>query len=124
MIGLFTERDLLTRVIGAGKEPREYTLRDVCTRNLISVSHNSTCQDAIRLMQTHNCRRLLVYRQDSLHGLVNISNVAHALAEHRRFKNLAVNLVGGLTLTVVLAVIVMLIAILPDMLDIAEQTME
>ncbi len=75
-------------------------------------------------MQANKCRRLLVFRQDSLYGLINIANVAHALAEHRREKNIAVNLVGGLTLTIVIAVIAMLIAILPDMLQIAEQAME
>ena len=124
VVGLFTERDLLTRVVGAGKDPSEQTLGDVCTRNLISIPHTSTCQEAIRLMQANKCRRLLVYRQDSLYGLINIANVAHALAEHRREKNIAVNLVGGLTLTIVIAVIAMLIAILPDMLQIAEQAME
>jgi len=124
VVGLFTERDLLTRVVGAEKDPREIRLGDVCTRNLISIPHTSACQDAIRLMQANNCRRLLVYRQDSLHGLINISDVAQALAENRRFKNLTVNLVGGLTLTIVLAVIAMLIAILPDMLQIAEHAMQ
>ena len=97
VVGLFTERDLLTRVVGAEKDPREQTLGDVCTRSLISIPHDSTCQDAIRLMQTNNCRRLLVYRKDSLYGLINISNVAHALAENRKVTNIAVNLVGGLT---------------------------
>jgi signal-transduction protein with cAMP-binding, CBS, and nucleotidyltransferase domain len=123
VIGLFTERDLLTRVVGANMNPNQHTLGEVCTRNLISIPHNSTCQNAIRLMQANNCRRLLVYRHDSLHGLVNIATVAHALAEHRGLKNIAVNLVGGITLTVVIAVIVMLIAIFPDMLNMAEQAM-
>ncbi len=75
-------------------------------------------------MRTNNCRRLLVYHQDSLYGLVNISTVAHALTEQRGLKNMVVNLVGGLTLTAVLMVIVMLIAVLPDMLNMAEQAMQ
>lgn len=124
VVGLFTERDLLTRVIGAKKDPHEHTLGDVCTRNLISIPHDSTCRDAIQLMRSNNCRRLLVYHQDSLHGLVNISTVAHALTEQRGLKNMAVNLVGGLTLFIALAVIVMLIAILPDMLDMAKHAMQ
>ena len=123
IVGLFTERDLLTRVIGARKDPRDHTLGEMCTRNLISISHDSSCQDAIRLMQVNNCRRLLVYRQDSLQGVINISSMAQKLAEHRKLKNTAINLIGGLTLTVVLAVIAMLIAILPDMLNMAQQAM-
>ena len=123
VVGMFTEHDLLTRVVGADKDPREHALGDVCSRNLISIPHDSTCRNAIQLMRANNCRRLLVYHRNSLYGLVNISTVAHALAEQRGLKDIAVNLVGGLTLTVALAVIAMLIAMLPDMLHMAEQAM-
>lgn len=123
IIGLFTERDLLTRVIGQKIAPQKVRLGDVCSRNLISISHDSTCENAIQIMRINNCRRLLVYHKDSLHGLVNITTVAHAIAEHRGLKNTAVNLVGAVTLTLVIGVIVMLLAVLPDMLAIAGQAM-
>ncbi|MEJ2404595.1 MAG: CBS domain-containing protein [Candidatus Thiodiazotropha sp.] len=90
--GLFTERDLLVRVVGAGKDPNALTLGDVSTRNLISV------------------------RKDELKGLVSITDVAHALADHNPAKNLLVNLVGGVTLVVTLMVIGMLISHIPDVL--------
>jgi signal-transduction protein with cAMP-binding, CBS, and nucleotidyltransferase domain len=121
--GLFTERDLLTRVVGAGKDTAALKLGDVCTRNLISVSHDSSCSYAIKLMRTNRCRRLLVYRKDQLQGLVNLQDVANALADHSGGKNLLINLVGGITLAVVLAVIGMLISHIPDMLALADQTM-
>ena len=123
VIGLFTERDLLTRVVGAGKEASAQKLRDVCTRNLISVSHDSSCTYAIKLMRTNRCRRLLVYRHDRLEGLVNLQDVANALADHSAGSNLLVNLVGGITLLVVLAVIGMLISHIPDIMTLANQSM-
>ncbi|MEJ2455985.1 MAG: CBS domain-containing protein [Candidatus Thiodiazotropha sp.] len=121
--GLFTERDLLTRVVGAGKDAAALKLGEVCTRNLISVSHDSSCSYAIKLMRTNRCRRLLVYRRDSLQGLINLQDVANALADQGAGKNLLVNLVGGITLIVVLAVIGMLISHIPDMMALADQTM-
>lgn len=124
VIGLFTERDLLTRVVGAGKDPSALKLGEVCTRNLISVSHDSSCAYAIKLMRTNHCRRLLVYRKDNLQGLVNMQDLAHALADHGAGKNLLVNLVGGITLAVVLAVIGMLISHIPDMMQLADRTMK
>jgi CBS domain-containing protein len=124
VIGLFTEHDLLVRVIGAGKDPQATTLNEVCSRNLISIPHDSTCKAAIHLMRTNNCRRLLVYHNQSLRGLINISTIAHAMAEHQGLKNMLVNLVGGLTLAVVLLVIIMLIAVFPDMLQVAEHAMQ
>lgn len=123
VMGLFTERDLLTRVVGAGKDPAALKLGEVCTRNLISVSHDSSCAHALRLMRNHRCRRLLVYRNDSLQGLVNMQDLANALADHSSGKNLLVNLVGGLTLVVVLAVIGMLISHIPDIMALADQSM-
>jgi signal-transduction protein with cAMP-binding, CBS, and nucleotidyltransferase domain len=123
VVGLFTERDLLTRVIGARKRPEALTLSEVCTRNLISIPHDSSCAQAIKLMRANRCRRLLVYRHDRLHGLVNISDVASALADQSGAKNLLVNFVGGITLLVVLAVIVMLISHIPDIMRLANQTM-
>lgn len=120
--GLFTERDLLVRVIGAGKDPSALKLSEVCTRNLISVHYDSSCANAIKLMRANKCRRLLIYKNDTLQGLVNISDVAHALADHSSAKNTLVNFVGGITLVVVLLVIGMLISHLPDMLQLAGNT--
>ncbi|MBT3011107.1 MAG: CBS domain-containing protein [Candidatus Thiodiazotropha sp. (ex Lucina aurantia)] len=124
VIGLFTERDLLTRVVGAGKDADALNLGEVCTRNLISVSSDSSCAYAIKLMRRNRCRRLLVYRNDNLQGLVNMSEVAHALADHNSSKNILVNLVGGITLVVVLAVIGMLISHIPDMIQLADHTLK
>jgi CBS domain-containing protein len=124
VIGLFTERDLLKRVVGAGKDPGALKLGEVCARNLISVSHDSSCTYAIKLMRRNRCRRLLVYRNDNLQGMVNMSEVAHALANHSSGKNLLLNVVGGITLIVVLAVIGMLISHIPDMMQLADRTLK
>ena len=124
VVGLFTERDLLKRVVGAGKDPAALKLGEVCTRNLVSIAHDSHCGDAIRLMRVNRCRRLLVYRNDHLLGLVKMHDLADALADHGGGKNLLVNLVGGLTLAVVLAVIGMLISHMSDVMQLADQTLK
>ena len=124
VVGLFTERDLLKRVVGAGKDPAALKLGEVCTRNLVSIAHDSHCADAIRLMRVNRCRRLLVYQNDRLLGLVKMHDLANALADHSGGKNLLVNLVGGLTLAVVLAVIGMLISHMSDVMQLADQTLK
>ncbi|MEW8040791.1 MAG: hypothetical protein AB2794_01105 [Candidatus Thiodiazotropha endolucinida] len=50
--------------------------------------------------------------------------VAHALADHNSSKNILVNLVGGITLVVVLAVIGMLISNIPDMMQLVDRTLK
>jgi CBS domain-containing protein len=118
--GVFTESDLLRRVVGAGRDPAALTVGDACTRNLVSVPYDSECLRAIAKMQAHRCRRLLVFRGERLIGLVHITDLAHAMADKGRRKDLLVNLVGTVTLAVAIGVIVMLVYELPGMLRLAD----
>ena len=118
--GLFTESDLLRRVVGVERDPAAVTVGEVCTRNLVSVPYDSECLRAIAKMQAHRCRRLLVFRGERLLGLVHITDLAHAMADKGRRKDLLVNVVGTVTLAVAIGVIVMLVYELPDMLRLAE----
>lgn len=117
--GLFTERDLVRRVIGPGKDPNTVILADVCTRNLLSIPYDSKCLAAMAKMQAHRCRRLLVFRGNQFLGLVSLTDLAHAIAGKRRGNDLVVNVFGAITLAVAVGVIAMLLFQLPDMLRLA-----
>ena len=119
VIGLFTERDLISRVVGAGKEASGLTLGEVCTRNLVSISSDSSCQEAIRKMHRNGCRRLLVYRGERCLGLVNLQDVANALAEKSNRNNLLINIISGATLAAAVAMIALLLYNLPNMVQLA-----
>ena len=121
IIGMFTERDLLRRVVGASLDPKTLRLGEVCSRDLVSISADSDCHQAVLKMRSNGCRRLLVYRGRDFTGIVSVTDVASAMAEQRRGKNLLVNLVGGVTLTVALGVIAMLAYQLPQMLELAQR---
>ena len=119
--GLFTERDLLTRVVAAGLDPREVKLADVSTRRLVSIPADMACHEAIRVMRRHGCRRLVVYRGDSFSGLVRMEDLAHRLATGAGQHSFLVNALGGLTLMLAIGVIVMLLWQLPAVLDVAQR---
>lgn len=119
VIGLFTERDLISRVVGVGKEASELTLGEVCTRNLYSISGDSSCQDAIRKMHGNACRRLLVYHGERFLGLVNMQDVANALAVRSNRNNLLINIVSGVTLAAAVGMITLLLYNLPNMVQLA-----
>jgi len=124
VIGLFTEKDLIKRVVGPGKDPKSVTLGDVCTRDLISVSDDISCEIAIKTMRSNQCRRLFVYRQNKFLGLVTLPAIAQTLAEQRSSKNALVNIASGVTLLVMLAVIVLGLYELPDMARLAMTIMK
>ena len=119
--GLFTERDLLTRVISQGKDPASLKLGDVCTRDLVSISSESSCQEAIKKMHGHGCRRLVVYRGDRFMGLVNLPTVAKALADKSGRHNALVNIIGGVTFAAAVGVIALLLYNLPNMMQLADK---
>ena len=83
VVGLFTEQDLLRRVVGRGLNPGSVTLGEVCTRDLISIAADTHCLRAIAKMQAHRCRRLVVYRGQRLIGVVNQNDLAHALTRRQ-----------------------------------------
>jgi signal-transduction protein with cAMP-binding, CBS, and nucleotidyltransferase domain len=121
VVGLFTERDLLKRVVAAGRDPGATTLGEVCTRNLVSVEHDCGCRQAVQKMQAHACRRLLVHRGGRFVGLVKMTDLAHAMAANGRRTDYLVNAMGGVTLTVVVVVIAMLLFQLPAMIELVSQ---
>ena len=121
IIGVFTERDLLHRVVGASLDPKTLRLGEVCSRDLVSISADSDCHQAVIKMRSHGCRRLLVYRGQQLSGMINLTDVANAMADQRRGRNLLVNIVGGVTLTLAVGVIAMLAYELPQMMQLAQR---
>lgn len=119
VVGLFTERDLVRRVIGPGKDPKTLRLGDVCSRKLISIHEDVSCEKAVQTMHYNKCRRLLVYRGDTLRGIVTMSQIAATMARDKSKANFLLNVVGGMTLMVTLLVIGFILYQLPQMARIA-----
>jgi CBS domain-containing protein len=120
VVGLFTERDLVKRVVAQAKDATEVNLGEVATTTaLVKVSHDTSCQEAILKMQRNACRRLMVYRGDRFVGLVNLPNVAYALAEQSVGKNMVANVFVWLGVAAAVSVTLMMLYLLPDMLRMA-----
>ena len=80
MVGLFTERDLLMRVVAEGRDPCALSLGEVCSRDLMRVDHDTGCRKAVMKMQARLSQRVLVYRGGRFLGLVKLPDLAYAMA--------------------------------------------
>jgi CBS domain-containing protein len=121
VVGLFTERDLVKRVVAQGKDAASVTLKEVATgKPLVTIAHDSSCQEAIHKMQRNRCRRLVVFRGERFAGLVSLPNVAYALAEQNGERHTLANLFVGLAAVVAVIVILIMLYLLPEMLDVAQ----
>lgn len=70
--GIFTERDMIDRVIAADRDPKATTLADVMTPHPVSVSSNVTVLQAMAEMRDNNLRHLPVSDGGKVVGVVSI----------------------------------------------------
>ena len=80
--GIFTERDLLTRVVHAGLDPKATPISLVMTREVRFVTPGTTIEAALALMHVNRHRHLLVMDGPRVMGLVSIRDLAYHLIRH------------------------------------------
>ena len=83
-VGIFSERDVLVRVVAAHRDPRQTLVRDVMTTRLHVTSPDDTLLDVMRLMTDRRCRHIPVMEGDELVGLVSIGDLTKATQHNLR----------------------------------------
>ena len=80
--GIFTERDLLLRVVHAGRNPQSTPISMVMTRDVRFVSPGTTVEAAMALMHVNRFRHLLVMDGPRVLGLVSMGDMTNHLIRH------------------------------------------
>lgn len=90
LVGIFTERDALFRVIAEGRDAARTNVGDVMTRNPNCADPEKSVYDALRLMRESGCRHLPVVSGRRLVGLVSFRDLLAVLLEEKdtELKNL------------------------------------
>lgn len=91
--GIFTERDLLKRVVHAGLDTRTTPLSLVMTREVCFVSPGTTLEAAMALMHLRHHRHLLVIDGPVVHGLVSMRDLVFQVVQ--RGQDWALNNLAG-----------------------------
>lgn len=79
LLGIFTERDVLTRVATAGK-PIDTPVHLVMTTQLFTVTKSTLIADAMRTMSTQRCRHLPVVEEGMVVNLISAGDIMrHAI---------------------------------------------
>jgi CBS domain-containing protein len=71
LIGIFTGRDAVCRVLAAGKSAARTKLKDVMTPNPVTMAPEMTAIDALRLMWDGGFRHVPITADDKLMGVVS-----------------------------------------------------
>ena len=77
--GIFSERDLLVRVVHAGRDPKTTPMSMVMTRDVRFVSPGTTIEAALALMHVQRFRHLLVIDGPRMHGLVSMRDLVYQM---------------------------------------------
>jgi CBS domain-containing protein len=77
LIGMLTDRDIAIRVVADGKDPDQVKVREVASKQVVTIDPQQDLDEALRIMAKHQVRRLPVVEEDGkLVGVVAQADVA------------------------------------------------
>lgn len=81
LIGIFTERDLSSRVVAPGLDPDSVRLSDVMTRNPDTLGPDDTAMAALQKMRARGFRHLPVLMDGKVVGMVSVRDLYNAVQQ-------------------------------------------
>jgi len=82
LVGIFSERDLMRRVVAENRDPRRTSIAEVMTVDLMVVSPDEDVESCLALMNQRGFRHLPVCEGRILKGLLSLRDVlAHKMVE-------------------------------------------
>jgi CBS domain-containing protein len=77
LVGIFTERDVLCRIVDEGRNPNSTLVADVMTAEPVVVTSTATVSEAMAIVSEKRCRHLPVVEDNRLVGLVSSGDLTH-----------------------------------------------
>jgi CBS domain-containing protein len=75
VVGIFTERDALTRIVAAGKDPVGTPVRDVMSSALVVADAAESCEACLERMRRSRIRHLIVLENDRMAGILSMRDL-------------------------------------------------
>jgi CBS domain-containing protein len=75
LVGVFSERDLMTRVVAAGLDPEETSVAAVMTKDIVVAEPDEDLNTALQKMHRLGCRHLPVVDHGKLIGMISLRDL-------------------------------------------------
>ena len=72
LVGIFSERDLMTRVVVAGRDPEQTRVGEVMTRDVVTAEPDETVDQCLDKMRRTGCRHLPVVVKGAVISMVSL----------------------------------------------------
>jgi CBS domain-containing protein len=77
LIGIITDRDIVVRGLAEGRNPDSTQVKDLISSEVVYCYEDDSVEDAARLMEDHQIRRLIVCKHDQTPvGIVSLGDLA------------------------------------------------
>jgi CBS domain-containing protein len=81
LVGIFTERDVLMRVVAAERDPKTTPVAHVMTRSPITIPSSMTVEEVMDLHSGKHFRHLPVVENGRVIGMISVRDILRWLAE-------------------------------------------
>jgi CBS domain-containing protein len=75
LVGIFSERDLMKRVVAEGRDPRTTSLAEAMTDDPVTISLNEELGNCMSVMRRNNFRHLPVCHEGKLVAMVSLRDI-------------------------------------------------
>lgn len=75
LVGIFSERDLMTRVVVAGRDPATTPVERVMTRDVVTADLHESRGDCLAKMQRRGCRHLPVLAEGRVIAMLSMRDL-------------------------------------------------
>lgn len=79
--GMITDRDILSRIVCKGLDPRTVMVGDVMSSPLVTIDEEATIEEAAKRMRDNKMRRLVVEKNDQKVGMIAESDIVRVTPE-------------------------------------------
>jgi CBS domain-containing protein len=83
LVGIFSERDIMSKVVTRDLDPKKTPISDVMSTTLRTLEPTSSCEDAMVMMQTHGIRHLPVCDGSTLVGFLSLRDLLRRTLEEK-----------------------------------------
>ncbi len=84
LAGIFTERDVLVRVVGAGLDAKATRVTEVMSASVETVTPEALIEEVAAMFTAKRCRHLPVVSEGRLVGLISIGDISRWVADAHR----------------------------------------
>jgi len=84
VLGIFTERDVLTRVLENERDPAATKISEVMSSEVVTVGPSTHVEEAMAVITERRCRHLPVLDDGKLVGLVSIGDLTRWVSRHQQ----------------------------------------